>query len=47
MLVALTGAAMTLTQYQEQYFDKQRIHTSLFTGQMWLDELLTGMWHGN
>jgi hypothetical protein len=42
VLLALTGAAMTLVQYDARYFNKRPIHTSVLTGQRWLDELLEG-----
>ena len=44
-LVAAIGGVAVMTAHASQHVEKQRIHTSAFTGQKWLDELLTGAWH--
>ena len=41
LLVAVAGAA-SVTAHASVYVDKECIHTSVFTGQRWLQELLEG-----
>ena len=42
LVLAGLGAAVAATYYATPHLDKNPIHTSALTGQMWVDELLTG-----
>lgn len=42
VVLAGLGAAVAATYYATSHLDKNPIHTSALTGQMWVDELLTG-----
>ena len=40
--MATIAGAVTATVQSSQHVDKQAMHTSILTGQRWLNELLTG-----
>jgi hypothetical protein len=42
VLLAGLGAAVATSSHALSHLDKNPIHTSALTGQMWLDELLAG-----
>ena len=44
-LIAAIGSVAVTAAHASQFIEKQRIHTSVLTGQKWLDELLAGGWH--
>jgi hypothetical protein len=41
-VMATIAGAVTAAVHSSQHVDKQALHTSILTGQRWLDELLTG-----
>ena len=43
-LIAVIGSAAVAAAHATQFIEKQWIHTSVLTGQKWLDELLAGGW---
>ena len=40
--MATIAGAVTTVVHSSQHANKQAMHTSILTGQRWLDELLTG-----
>jgi len=43
-LIAVIGSVAVAAAHATQFIKKQRIYTSVLTGQKWLDELLAGEW---
>jgi hypothetical protein len=41
-VMATIAGAVTTVVHSSQHANKQAMHTSILTGQRWLDELLTG-----
>jgi hypothetical protein len=44
-LIAAIGSVAVTAAHASQFVEKRQIHTSVLTGQRWLDELLTGGWY--